>query len=146
MGIGLREVVLPGLRWVVGDGKSTKFWQDHWLVNNPLMEEAEVVIPEEFVHLRVRDLWIEGLGWDLSWIEPFVSRRTRLSLAAVVVDSVTGAKDRLSWAWTADGSFTVKSAYSFLTRGLTPQQNMSSFFDLIWRATILERECELSSG
>lgn len=40
--------------------------------------------------------------------------------SAFVLDTVTGAKDRVSWGKTEDGNFTVKSAYELLTHDETP--------------------------
>ena len=31
VGAGLREVILPGLGWVIGDGSNIRFWTDKWL-------------------------------------------------------------------------------------------------------------------
>ena len=38
----------------------------------------------------------EGGGWDFDRITPLVTAERRLELMAVVVDTVTGAKDRLA--------------------------------------------------
>ncbi|KAG7571880.1 Ribonuclease H-like superfamily [Arabidopsis suecica] len=63
----------------------------------------------------------------------------QLKLMSMVVDTVTGARDRLSWGECSDGSFTVKSAYSLLSRDMAPKQNMGSFFLRIWRVVAHER-------
>ncbi|KAG7547784.1 Ribonuclease H domain [Arabidopsis suecica] len=111
---GLREVVAPGVNWVIGDGRTIRFWTDKWLHNKPLQDSLVADLPVEHTELRARDLWIHGTGWNLSQITPYVTGITRLKLAAVVLDDVTGARDRLSWG-SADGEFTVKSAHSLLT-------------------------------
>ncbi|KAG7593942.1 Ribonuclease H domain [Arabidopsis thaliana x Arabidopsis arenosa] len=41
-------------------------------------------------------MWSEGLGWDMARISPYVLSTTKLELTAVIVDTVTGVKDRLS--------------------------------------------------
>ena len=58
---------------------------------------------------------------------------------AVVVDTVTGAKDRLAWGQTPNGQFTVKSAYTLLTRDENPRPQMGSFFRSMWRVVAPER-------
>lgn len=40
VGMGLREVVIPGLSWVLGDGKEIRFWEDKWLSSQPLAERV----------------------------------------------------------------------------------------------------------
>ncbi|KAL1214405.1 putative ribonuclease H protein [Cardamine amara subsp. amara] len=95
VGMGLREVVLQGLSWVIGDGRNIKFWTDKWLNNRVLVESAVVEIPERYMELCARDLWINGTGWDLTRILPFVAENLHLELAIVVLDTVTGAKTEL---------------------------------------------------
>lgn len=124
--VGLREVVAPGVNWVLGDGRTIRFWTDKWLHNKPLLDSLIVDLPREFIELRARDLWTNGMGWNLAQIVPYVTGITRLKLAAVVLDDVTGAKDRLSWG-SVDGEFTVKSAHAFLTCDETPKQKMDCF-------------------
>ncbi|XP_020871723.1 uncharacterized protein LOC9299799 [Arabidopsis lyrata subsp. lyrata] len=136
---GMREVVIPGLNWVIGDGRRIRFWSDKWVLNTPLRDLAICEIPSGLVEVSARVLWKEGVGRDLANIEPYVPHSIRLRLAAVVLDNVTGAKDRLSWGECADGKFTVKSAYSQLTRMETPKQSMSVFFQRIWRVGAPER-------
>ncbi|KAG7552028.1 Reverse transcriptase domain [Arabidopsis thaliana x Arabidopsis arenosa] len=139
VGIGLREVVLNGYSWVIGDGKNILFWRDKWLADLPLMDTATQDVPAEYERLTARDLWRNGSGWDFGRISPFVSENKRLEMAAFVLDTVTGARDRLAWGETWDGLFTVKSAYAMLTRDDSPRQNMGSFYDRLWRVTAPER-------
>ena len=63
--LGLREVVVPSLAWVLGDGRRVRFWKDNWLLNEPLSELSTVDIPEEMVEVRARDLWQTGAGWQM---------------------------------------------------------------------------------
>ncbi|CAA7036128.1 unnamed protein product [Microthlaspi erraticum] len=56
-----------------------------------------------------------------------------------MVVNISGKDDRLSWSETADGRFTVASAYKFLTRDYTPRPDMASLFQRVWRVTAPER-------
>lgn len=96
-------------------------------------------IPEEMADLKVRDLWVEGVGWDMSRIEPFLSTQDRLRLLSMVVDTVTGASDRVSWGPSQDGRFSVKSAASFLQWNHSPRPNVESLFGKIWKCVVPER-------
>lgn len=82
VGMGLREVTLPGLSWVLGNGSHIRFWIDKWLTDKPLCELVTAHLPNGYEALRVKDLWVDGLGWDLSRIEPYVSVNMRLQLAS----------------------------------------------------------------
>ncbi|KAG7591715.1 Zinc finger CCHC-type [Arabidopsis thaliana x Arabidopsis arenosa] len=137
--LGMREVVIPGLSWVVGDGKSTKFWSDKWLANTALKEHMTGLPPVGFEELRVCDLWRNGRGWRLENILPHVPAEIRLRLTAVVIDNITGAKDRISWGENMDGNFTIKSAYDFLMRDSTSRQDQRPLFDRVWKMVAPER-------
>lgn len=123
---GIREVVVPGTCWILGDGRRVHFWKDSCLLNELLYESSTVYIPEEILETRACDLWQHGTGWLLQVIEPYLSTQNRLRLALVVIDDVTGARDRMSWGGSKDGRFSVKSAYAFDKRCCTEIEYGSS--------------------
>lgn len=139
LGVGIREVVIPGLGWVLGDGRSARFWTDKWLGDFTLMEMAPTDIPTHLLEKRTRDYWRNGIGWDFVSIMPYVSDRIRLHLLAVVLDTITGTHDRLSWRASQDGKFSVKSAYLFLTKDNLLRPSMGHFYERIWRVKVPER-------
>ncbi|KAG7579269.1 Ribonuclease H domain [Arabidopsis thaliana x Arabidopsis arenosa] len=137
--LGMREVVIPGVSWVVGNGQTTRFWADKWLMNTPLREDIIGPAPVGLEEARVCDLWQHGRGWLLENIVPYVAPDIRLRLTAVVVDNITGVRDRLSWGESLDGKFTVKSAYSSLMKDSTPRSNLSRMYDRVWKVIAPER-------
>ncbi|XP_019091097.1 PREDICTED: uncharacterized protein LOC109128707 [Camelina sativa] len=127
VGAGLREVIGPGHSWVIGDGRIIRFWVNRWLSADTLVGNGlDNVLPVNEVVLA-RDLWIEGVGWDMSWIAMYIPEYKILELMSVVVDNFTGAQDRLSWGLTSDGKFTVCSAYQMLIQNDDPRPIMSAF-------------------
>lgn len=137
--MGLREVVLPGTGWVLGNGRKIKFWKDKWLGDKPLLNLVTTMVPMGELEMHAQDMWRDGVGWDLSRIEPYVPQTVRLRLMSVVVDRVTGASDRMSWSESSDGMFTVRSAYQMLTRDEEERPNMEKFFTRVWRLLVPER-------
>lgn len=101
------------------------------------MATREIPVREKFA--CARDLWNDDRGWDFAHIGPFITDETKLKLLAVVLDSLTGAKDRLSWGECSDGAYTVSSAYSLLMRDTRPRPYMGHFFERIWKLVVLER-------
>lgn len=136
---GLRDVVLQGLKLVVGNGREIRFWTDRWLTDQSLADRGQLPLSDGYGEVLVADLWQDGVGWRLDQIEPYTKHNTRLELAAVVMNNVTGVKDRMAWRGNADGRFTVKSAYSILTSDRSQKQSMEKFFDRIWRVVVPER-------
>lgn len=137
--MGLREVVFPGQCWVIGDGKSVKFWMDKWLSGQALAEKANIALPDNYDALLASDLWSHERGWCLEHFSPYVSESTILELRSVVLGCVTGARDRISWSMSADGDFSVKSAYKLLSRNESPRPDMESFFRRVWSVKAPER-------
>ncbi|CAA7028167.1 unnamed protein product [Microthlaspi erraticum] len=137
--VGMKEVILESHGWVVGDGRSTHFWTDRWLTEKPLLERTIASLPATQATPLVRDLWQNNGGWRWDQITPFVSEEVKLELCSVVVDTVTGAEDRLAWWPSPNGEFTVKSAYASLTRDESPRQSMDTFFSRVWKVAAPER-------
>lgn len=54
---GLREVVLRGQGWSLGDGRHICFWTDRWLSNTPLADQSTSVLPDNYESLTAKDLW-----------------------------------------------------------------------------------------
>lgn len=126
-------MVVPGVKWVIGDGRSARFWQDKWLLNEPLKEILMTDLPNEVVELKVCDYWGNGTGWLTGRIEPFLPAVTLLQLRALVIDNVTGCKDRISWGERSDGQFTVSSAYELCTRNDIPRPDLGNLFQRVWK-------------
>lgn len=57
----------------------------------------------------------------------------------MVVNNITGVRDKLSWGESLDGKFTVKSAYSSLMKDNTPQSDLSKMYDRVWKVIAPER-------
>ncbi|CAA7038892.1 unnamed protein product [Microthlaspi erraticum] len=125
--VGIRDVIRPGHGWVIGDGQRVNFWADKFLGESLLIDEVVAEVPEGLTMMKASDLWLDGTGWEMGRITQFVSDDTKLELAAVVVDKVSGVGDRLSWKETPDSRFTVSSANRFLSRDHLHKPDMSFF-------------------
>ncbi|KAG7578919.1 Reverse transcriptase domain [Arabidopsis thaliana x Arabidopsis arenosa] len=136
---GFVEVIKRGLCWVPGDGSQILFWEDKWLAGKKLWDEDNGGIPVELEGMVAKELWRDGQGWDFARINPYLSEKRRLELAAVVLDHVTGAADRFAWGENEDGQFTVTSAYRMLCGDDRPKQSMEKFFNRIWGVSVPER-------
>lgn len=124
---------------MLGNGQQIHFWRDRWLVNQPLLDFVSGDLPTDQLGVLVKDMWENGSGWLFDRIAPYVPQDICLRLGAVVVDNVTGAKDRLSWGESSDGSFTVKSAYALVSHDYSPKPDQGSFWSRIWGLVVPER-------
>ncbi|CAA7016725.1 unnamed protein product [Microthlaspi erraticum] len=136
---GMREVVIPGLSWVPGDGRNIRFWKDNWLLGKPLQQAANTEVPVDMVDARLCDMWSPGVGWRWNAIELHIPIQVKLMLTSVVFDEITGARDRISWGHTQNGEFSVRFAYAFISRDSSPRPNMQAVFKQIWHVLAPER-------
>jgi hypothetical protein len=131
---------------VVGDGRSTSFWQAKWVGDAPLAK----VFPRLFslsIHKEgmvnsfcelIGDSWSWNFSWrrDLFQWEVDLVARLRNSLEMVRLSS---EEDRWKWVAEVDGSFSVKSTYVLLANLLRPSDvlggDLVEVFDHIWESS-----------
>ena len=51
------NLLLRGMRWVVGDGQTIRSWKDHWLPNGSLRSYIEGPLLPQDEDRRVNSLW-----------------------------------------------------------------------------------------
>jgi hypothetical protein len=125
----------------IGDGKTTKFWEDSWLQGQCPKELAPALHKLAWrknytVCQGMEDgKWMRGLQRisTLEEINQFVHLWHKISYV-----NLTNHADDISWRFTANGTYTTRSAYSIQFAG--------SFADYewegIWRAKV-ENKCKL---
>jgi hypothetical protein len=119
----------------LGDGRNTLFWEDRWI--NGM--DVQTIAPYLYLYIprRVRcSLTVRDGLHQRSWVRCI---RSGVPVAALVdylhlwaaVDGVQLSEqpDRLIWRWTADGSYSAKSAYDMLHTGAIKLRGHR----LIWR-------------
>ena len=57
------ELLLKGMRWVVGDGWTIRIWQDHWLPNGSLCNYIEGPLLPQEEDRRLSSIW-STQTWD----------------------------------------------------------------------------------
>ncbi|XVF11764.1 hypothetical protein REPUB_Repub08aG0056300 [Reevesia pubescens] len=104
-------VLEEGLGMNVNNGKSTKFWLDEWLPGGVLVSKAKKSLSEEEVELHVKDYFLENRGWDLSKLTEVLDQDAIEIIQARWIDIYSPIEDSVYWKLTADGNFSVQSAY-----------------------------------
>jgi hypothetical protein len=120
---------------IVGDGQSTLFWHDRWLLGQRIADLAPHVfslVPKRLVKRRtVADAlcsssWIGDLRGVVTWevIADFIL------LANVVanIDLQPGVLDKHYWRFSSNGIYSAKSAYEIMFCGSTSLAG----FEIVW--------------
>ena len=108
-----REVIQIGARFQVGNGKSIKIWQHHWLpIKHPPLVMSPIIESKE--NATVDCLIDENTGkWDAKMLEGIlIPAEAELVKKIPLPQSQT--KDVLYWPFTADGQYNCKFGYKFL--------------------------------
>ena len=103
------EVYWLGSCWIIGNGKKVNIWRDRWIATP---NTFKVVSPRCHIQGldRVEQLIDKKLGlWDATLVKSTLPHNVEAILSIPI--SLTFPKDSLVWAWTKNGTFTVRSAY-----------------------------------
>lgn len=110
------QTVLSSISWRIADGRNNLFWKDHWLPNFERLETLALrPLQEEILRWKISDCLDERGRWEWSLFEHLLPSPVLMAIQRVKVHDSRSA-DWPIWRWSSDGRFTVKSAYSFLTK------------------------------
>ena len=119
-------VVKRGVRWQVGDDEQVQIWRDKWL-HNP--STYRVITPENsgLQVTRVCDLIdVDSMEWKEHLIRQVFLPQDVDAILSIPL-STHGARDRLIWAESKNGKFSVRSAYRLAqeisTEGNSPESS-----------------------
>nr|XP_027120463.1 uncharacterized protein LOC113737428 [Coffea arabica] len=121
----IRLVVEPKIRWCIGEGL-VDFWKDIWAFDEPL---EVVVAGMEQPHFLVSE-FITNDGWDEVRLAQWVPESVILVIKEIPFE--VSQKDRLVWAPSPSGLFTVKSAWEVLRQRRSP----SLVDSLLWQPAL----------
>ncbi|KAL0000259.1 hypothetical protein SO802_019861 [Lithocarpus litseifolius] len=108
--LAAQSIVNQGMRWQVGDGKNIRIWKDKWIPTPSTYRviSPRTLLPEE----ATADILIDA---DHGTRRADLVRELFLDFEAENILSIPLStrmpRDKLVWAGTANGQFTVKSAY-----------------------------------
>ncbi|KAL8139062.1 hypothetical protein V2J09_005063 [Rumex salicifolius] len=80
---GLKEVVLPGLKWNVFTGQNIRFWSDSWVLTTPLADHALQQIPDDAFNVKVNEMWSLDDGWKWEGLDNKPPRHILLQIASL---------------------------------------------------------------
>lgn len=115
------------LSWLIGDGKTIKFWYDCWALPSALLSHALPNITIDHT-ASVCDFW-NDFGWNFDLLVASLPSH----VVDVIVNIPTGfegcGEDSKIWTATSNGCFSVKSAYNSI---FDFNQNIDPQWKKIW--------------
>ena len=142
--LAARKVVDRGSKWCIGNGKSVHIWKDRWI---PSPESFKVTSPIG-VHTGMEIvsslLDTDRKAWDVVKVKNlFLPHEAEMVLSIPISGRLP--EDSIVWAWTSNGSFSVKSGYKVAQKVLKEVSNrgdggsssdnsgMKSIWKVVWR-------------
>lgn len=123
--------------WSIGNGQSTHFWNDSWVEPGLRLIEFAAGIPSDIEEARVCDMVNDSGQWTCVKLGDSWPMDMKLKINAVLPLEAGNGLDKVLWAETADGIFTVKSSYEALYRFKFDLQD--GIWKRIWRMGVPER-------
>lgn len=126
-----REVLHKGMVRQIGDGSSTRIWQDRWIPNH--FSGKPITSPEQPQVNMVADLLTPSGAWNEELIKQLF---VNVDAHAILSTPIRGRGDDV-WAWEPErhGLYTVRSAYRRLYDDHcqeTEEGRVSSSGDITW--------------
>ena len=110
-----QELVKEGVMWRMGNRSDVRVLGDRWL---PCSSSHGVISPQLFLHedTRVRELIDTEVKCWKSSVADFIFQLHEAEAIKSIPLSLLFPQDKLVWAETANGKFTIKSAYHLAMR------------------------------
>ncbi|CAN6679166.1 unnamed protein product [Malus baccata var. baccata] len=109
-----RDLILQGTHWQILGGEDVRVWVDRWLPSLPLGHPVPLGGVAVTRNLRVCKLFCPfSREWDLNFLQPFL---TDVELEAIRATPIgdSSRRDRLIWAASKNGRYSVKSGYRWI--------------------------------
>ncbi|CAL1367953.1 unnamed protein product [Linum trigynum] len=131
------SLLKKGCAWNIHNGKSTNFWLDNWILQEPLVEAASQPVPEKERARTVASYMDVDGRWDTTHLSQWLSAEIIQKITAVMVDALSSDEDQIFWKASADGRFTMKTAYLLSQPGSVEANDR--IWKGIWKLPVPER-------
>lgn len=134
--VGAATIIQQGCKVSVENGLSTLFWNDTWLLDQPLQNYALSEINMVDKSRTVASYW-NNSGWDLSVLHNLLPNEAIIALNACFLREDEDASDKFAWSNSSSGLFSIKSAYNWMRRELGDTNN--KIWLEIWKSRVPQR-------
>jgi hypothetical protein len=127
-----------GIRWVVGNGKKVRFWEDCWLGNTSLaITYWPLYVINEQQGKTVQEVW-DGDNLMLTFKRSVSNNLMNMwwELVGLIESTVLSEEDdQLLWCYISSGKYSVQTLYAVINhRGVTHR-----FVSAIWKISVPPR-------
>ena len=124
-----------GCRWLVTKNSTLNIWHNNWTNGGPLRKLIQGPISQEANRLEIKYYMLD-VGWDWEKLTFELPDEVKGLISAVPISFLGGGLDKLAWAGSPNGSFTVKSAYGLAVKSSNATVFLASW---VWKADVLPK-------
>ena len=106
--MGARQLIEKGVRRRIGNGKSTKIWEDSWIPDNH-QRKVTTHKPQGCNLVKVDEMKIQKI-WNMQLIFRNFSTEEAERILSIHI-SLVDREDSNFWIFSIDGNYTVSSTY-----------------------------------
>ncbi|GLT52280.1 hypothetical protein SLA2020_256280 [Shorea laevis] len=134
-----RSLLQLGLRWRIGDGHQVKFWEDVWVGDKPLHEEALLPVAPALMDTPVSHAITTTGEWNETLLDHLLPRTVVDRILAIPISVYGQQEDRVFWNGSQDGMFSVKSAFCLFKQQHHQLPQTERSWKWIWKLRCLEK-------
>ena len=117
-----------GLKWFIANGESVSAWADFWLPSGPLRQQIEGPLNKGEDKLPAKSLIN-----STECISVVLPDRILQEIKGIPIAANPSHEDKLIWAFSKDGSFSLNSAY-LIAKGFNLLNSDTSLHQWVWKA------------
>lgn len=110
----IQNKLSQGVKSTVVNRQGTKFWQDTWLLDKPLIEATYGRIEEDDINRVVLDYTNGNCEWNWQELSALFNDDVISIFAGYKAPKAKTVDDQLYWSKVCSSEFLVKSAYNFI--------------------------------
>lgn len=129
-----RDMLSKNIGWAIGNGSSTKIWNDPWLSLSKRLQPLGPAI-ESSLHCNVVDLFKQDSPeWDEDKLQHLIPHHFKEIMS--LKPSLLGAEDKLIWLRHPTGEYSAKSGYFSIQEEANSHQETTNPPNLNWNSAI----------
>ncbi|PNX96332.1 hypothetical protein L195_g019536 [Trifolium pratense] len=113
--VSVKETMIEIMQWNIGNGRTIQFWSDTWLPSRIVLNEVTRQQINQTLANKTVEYFSDNNGnWTLQEVLHLLPDHVIEQIRWCTAASDHLGEDKLSWPYSSNGTFSVKSAYELL--------------------------------
>ncbi|GLT63476.1 hypothetical protein SLA2020_360390 [Shorea laevis] len=131
-----RDIIDKGINWIPRDGSRIYFWQDRWLLKDPLCSLFHGPFRPHDLNTTLKDILHPNGRWNLDNVAYPLPQDIIQRIAATPIQKHSSEEDSFIWNSSSNGNFSMKSAY-YMAKNI--QWSHGDDWSWIWKVSTIPK-------